>query len=78
MSDNQIRYAVFPHQEAFAVAHLGYCRVPMSDLFQTAWVLDALCPTETLAIEAMSRMDQANKARIATELADQLARARRR
>lgn len=73
-----MKYAIFPHQDAWAVAHLGYCRIPMTDKFQTCWVLDQICSSPEQAEEAMSKLDRANKARVATELADQMAAMARR
>lgn len=65
-----ITYAILPYKEEFCVAHLGTAKVWDSKLFQTVWVVDAICPTMELAIAAQSDFVKAARVRAASTQAD--------
>lgn len=78
MKHGQTSYAIFPHRGEFAVCHLGYAKAPMTQLFESCWIIDEICPCEKTAAEALNRRVKENKIRRASDLADQEALARRR
>lgn len=61
-------FAIFPHKGEFAVAHVGHSRPFGSEVFQASWVIDTVCPTVELAVDALDTLVAENKRRKLAEL----------
>lgn len=75
-SENR-NWAIFPYKNEFAVAHLGTAKVCGSELFQSVWVVDHICPTMEQAIQCQKDEIRRAKVRAAQIMADMIAYNRR-
>ena len=71
-------WAIMPFGDEFAVCHLGTVKVSGRDLYQSAWVVDHICPTVEQAVQCQTDEITRAKVRNAQIMADMAARARRK
>lgn len=71
-SENK-NWAIFPYQNEFAVCHLGTVKVAGRELFQSAWVIDHICPTMDQAVTCQTNEIKKAKVRNAQVIADMVA-----